>query len=560
MSISLDGPRPKNHARAIAFIVGGVLVAAALVGLVVNDWTNDEATPRTNCVQPEPLVPQGDWESTSAFFEPNYKKKSANLLSMAVQIPTESYDDMALNVTSEPRFEIFKDLHKYLAKHFPKSWRYVEAVNTYGLLYTIPGENLDLKPGLFMAHQDVVPVNRETLDQWKYPPFSGYFDGEFIYGRGAADTKNSLIAILEAIEALLDQKWKPERTVLLSFGFDEEIYGIRGAKQLAAEIFDRYGPSGLEYIVDEGAGLGSMYGSTFAFPAVAEKGRVDFRVILETRGGHSSMPPDHTGIGIMSEFVTSLEDDKIALTLPDGDKGVVLASYACIGEHAADLEPATRKVFQHLERKSNKDALLGMLDSSLVTRGLVGTTQAIDVISGGVKVNALPERVEMLMNHRINLDSSVSSLVDRISKHARALGTRMGLSVMVDNVTIAEGTEGALKVELLPGALEPAPVSPFGGEDKIWNLLGGTTRHVFESVIGSETIIMAPSSMPANTDTAHYWNLTEHIYRFNPVRSEDTDGVHTVNEKLRLSGHLSSVAWFYEFLINSAAVVGTDDK
>jgi Gly-Xaa carboxypeptidase len=36
-----------------------------------------------------------------------------------------------------------------------------------------------------------------------------------------------------------------------------------------------------------------------------------------------------------------------------------------------------------------------------VLRSLLGTTQAIDIISGGIKANALPEQVQAIVNHRI---------------------------------------------------------------------------------------------------------------------------------------------------------------
>ena len=35
---------------------------------------------------------------------------------------------------------------------------------------------------------DVVPVDPTTVDQWTYPPYSGYFDGEFLLCPGAMDT------------------------------------------------------------------------------------------------------------------------------------------------------------------------------------------------------------------------------------------------------------------------------------------------------------------------------------------------------------------------------------
>jgi len=69
-------------------------------------------------------------------------------------------------------------------------------VNTYGLHYEWTGSDSTLKPIMLTAHQDVVPVDPATVDQWKYPPYSGHFDGERIWGRGSFDDKSGLIGIL----------------------------------------------------------------------------------------------------------------------------------------------------------------------------------------------------------------------------------------------------------------------------------------------------------------------------------------------------------------------------
>ena len=42
-------------------------------------------------------------------------------------------------------------------------------------------------------------------------------------------------------------------------------------------------------------------------------------------------------------------------------------------------------------------------------RVLAGTTQAIDLIQGGVKANALPEKAWAIVNHRIATDRRVVS-------------------------------------------------------------------------------------------------------------------------------------------------------
>lgn len=150
------------------------------------------------------------------------------------------------------------------------------------------GTDSSLKPYLFMAHQDVVPVPPETVDRWTYPPFSGHYDGEFIWGRGASDCKNGLIGIMEAIETLLasEDKWQPKRTILAAFGFDEEISGWHGAKYISDYLMEKVGANGVELIVDEGGmGISDVYGKKFVMPALGEKGMFLESEILKRDNG-----------------------------------------------------------------------------------------------------------------------------------------------------------------------------------------------------------------------------------------------------------------------------------
>ncbi len=129
-----------------------------------------------------------------------------------------------------------------------------EFVNTIGLVYTIQGTNPSLKPIMLAAHQDVVPINDEQA--WKYPPFSGHFDGRWLWGRGASDDKNSLTALMSALETLLGYpEWVPKRTIVLALGFDEESSGRRGAGTISQFLEERYGKYGIALILDEG-GMG----------------------------------------------------------------------------------------------------------------------------------------------------------------------------------------------------------------------------------------------------------------------------------------------------------------
>lgn len=41
------------------------------------------------------------------------------------------------------------------------------------------------------------------------------------------------------------------------------------------------------------------------------------------------------------------------------------------------------------------------------TRSMLGTTQAVDIVRGGVKINALPETVKAVVNYRIDAERCV---------------------------------------------------------------------------------------------------------------------------------------------------------
>jgi Gly-Xaa carboxypeptidase len=149
----------------------------------------------------------------------------------------------------------------------------ITKVNTYGIVITWKGADDSLKPYLFMAHQDVVPVPDATVSRWKYPPYSAHYDGRYIWGRGATDCKNNLIGVLEAFEMLLKKGFSPKRTILAGFGFDEEISGWQGAANIAKHLEEQWGRNSIDLIIDEGGlGIHDIYGVTFALPALGEKG------------------------------------------------------------------------------------------------------------------------------------------------------------------------------------------------------------------------------------------------------------------------------------------------
>ncbi|KZS99469.1 uncharacterized protein LAESUDRAFT_816936 [Laetiporus sulphureus 93-53] len=134
------------------------------------------------CPQTAPIVNAEHFDLLSELEQEyaikQFREYAIESLSGAVRIPTEMYDDID-PPGQDPRWDIFGQMHEYLEGRFPLVHTKLRRtkLNLYALVFHWQGSNDTLKPMLLTAHQDVVPVEQLTLDQWINPPFSGYYDG-----------------------------------------------------------------------------------------------------------------------------------------------------------------------------------------------------------------------------------------------------------------------------------------------------------------------------------------------------------------------------------------------
>lgn len=485
----------------------------------------------------------------------SFRNGSIEKLSGAVQVATESFDDLG-PIGEDKRWNIMYKFAHYLNSTFPVVHKklLLERVNTHGLLYTWIGEDESLKPTLLMAHQDVVPVPAATVDAWTHPPFSGFYDGTFIWGRGSSDCKNQLIGVLEAVEELLKAGFKPKRTVLLSFGFDEEVSGPQGAGHLAPFILERYGYDGIATIVDEGAGFSQAWGMQVALPGVGEKGYTDVHITVRMPGGHSSIPPDHTGIGVMSELITVLEANPYTARLDDANP--YLGLLTCGAEHGHEFPSKLKKLLHRRHKsghpcKARKDHLaIEAAKAGPGTRYLMQTSVAADLIDGGVKVNALPERTTAIINHRINIGERSSDVHGKMTQLAKKIADKYNLTLHAFDNHIE--TPNSITLYPGPNILDPAPVTPTDASTiSPWSVLAGTIRALY-----GEDVIVAPGLMTGNTDTRYYWKLSKHIFRFTAGWDGESTGlgnIHTVDERVPVKAHINMVRWMSLFIRNMDA-------
>ncbi|UZJ54106.1 hypothetical protein CBS101457_003426 [Exobasidium rhododendri] len=532
----------------------------------------------------------------------------AHLLSGAVRVNTSVYDDYPLPVSSFPQVweDTFAPFRSYLKKAFPAvhaSDKIVkETVNEHGLLYTWVGTNSSLKPIIFMAHQDVVPVDPTTISSWTHAPFLGYVDEKegLVYGRGAGDDKASLVSLLTSFESLLPFGFEPQRSIILSFGFDEEASGTQGGEALANHLESVYGRhqdgKGAFMIVDEGEGLdNAAYGFPVAGPAVSEKGYLDVKITVNGKGGHSSDPPRHTTIGILSKIISRIEDNpwKSTMGLEEDDgkeDSPGLKTLLCLRDapkikgtrlgrslerlvkarkdfarkkncscrwHRTVASFRTSRSQKHLQ-KARQDFLKAVeIDGGL---GAFVTTQAVDLIGGGVKVNALPEEASAVVNHRINVEESVQDVRDHLVRLIEPLAGELNckLAEWGSNVRVTAGRRKGCMIVLedaYESALEPAPRTPTEGSDAApYRLLSSTIRGTWKLDNGHHVRVV-PSLMQGNTDTKSYHALTRHIFRFSPnsllkMKGPADGGIHTVDEKVQIDS-LTKGFEFYTALMTA---------
>jgi succinyl-diaminopimelate desuccinylase len=82
----------------------------------------------------------------------------------------------------------------------------------------------------FAGHTDVVPTGPTA--KWKYPPFEPTIDSGFIYGRGTADMKGSLAAMLCATERFVTDYPDHKGSIAYLITSDEEGPFINGTTRV----------------------------------------------------------------------------------------------------------------------------------------------------------------------------------------------------------------------------------------------------------------------------------------------------------------------------------------
>ncbi|MDP2451565.1 MAG: succinyl-diaminopimelate desuccinylase [Polaromonas sp.] len=161
---------------------------------------------------------------------------------------------------------------------------------------------------VFAGHTDVVPTG--PLDQWTSPPFTPSHRDGVLYGRGAADMKTSIAAMVVAVEEFLAANPQPNLSIAFLITSDEEGPSVDGTavvvQQLKArgEVLD-YCIVGEPTSVDQ---LGDMIKN-------GRRGTLSGKLTVKGVQGHIAYP--HLAKNPIHDFAPALAE----LVATEWDKG-----------------------------------------------------------------------------------------------------------------------------------------------------------------------------------------------------------------------------------------------
>lgn len=455
--------------------------------------------------------------------EPELDLQAVERLAGALRIPTVSGPG-----EGDVRPAALQRFRSYLEATYPRVHETLEreVVADHSLLYRWPGIREGADPLVLLAHQDVVPAGPEAAEAWTHPPFAGTVAEGYLWGRGTLDDKGSLMAILEAVEALLADGFAPERPVILAFGHDEEIGGSGAAAM--AELLRRRGVTPF-LLLDEGAAVvdGAVFGveAPVALVGVAEKGYLSLELRAEGPGGHSSTPPSQTAVDVLVRALQRLRTQP----LPAGIDGPVRELLTTV---AAEMDFDRRMVLANLWLF--EPLVLRELSSQPGTDALIRTTTAPTMLSASLKDNVLPSEARAVVNFRLHPRDTAEEVISHVRWAVR--DPRVEVSVYNE----FGGDSGAAA----------SPAAPTDGP--AYGLLARTVARVFPGAV------VAPTLITGATDARHYTLLTDRVYRFAPfsLEPDDLERIHGMDERLALEDYGRMILFYRELLRDGAGAAG----
>ena len=350
------------------------------------------------------------------------------------------------------------------------------------------------RPLMLMAHSDVVSVEEE---HWTHPPFAGDIHDGMIWGRGAVDTKDLVVAELMIMLTLARQGAQLDRDLIMCTFADEEAGGRSGAGWMWENHRDLIDA---EVAINEGGGSAvEVGGKTFFSVQTGEKGGARMRVIARADPGHASMPRDDTAMLRMGRALQTLSSHTFPTIMTDSVRQMLdtYAEYA--GDDVADIVAAIydEPTWENLSKLPIDHV------SRLNLRAVTRNTAVPTIIHGGHRLNVIPGEIVCDVDGRVLPDQEPSEFIAEVRE-------LLGDEVIVE--ALGSGRPG----------IEADPASP----------LFDTIREVIQATDSNATV--SPYLVAGGTDAASLPGIK--VYGFMPgyFSAEEMNGAHNHDERISI--------------------------
>ena len=263
------------------------------------------------------------------------------------------------------------------------------------------------RPILLMGHTDVVNVDPK---KWTHPPFGAVRDGGYVYGRGAIDDKDNVVAGLMVMLMLKRLKVPLDRDVIFLAESGEEGSTRVGIQFVVNEHFAKVEA---EYCLAEGANVMRQDGRV-KYASVQTLEKIPRGIELTARGpsGHGSTPLQDNAIVHLANAVAKIGAWKTPVRL-----NATTRTY--FKRLAAVSTPDQAK--RYLDIISDDAAVVSAADAQLLSHeprhaSMLRTSLSPNILAGGYRINVIPSEAKATLDVRVHPDDDHVALLEQVKK------------------------------------------------------------------------------------------------------------------------------------------------
>ncbi|MEF2979260.1 M20/M25/M40 family metallo-hydrolase [Subtercola sp. YIM 133946] len=337
----------------------------------------------------------------------------------------------------------------------------------------VEGANPDAPALVVHGHLDVVPA---IADDWSVDPFGGDIRDGMVWGRGAVDMKNMDAMILTALGEILGSGRQPARDLVIAFFADEEAGGVFGSHYMVREhpeVFE----GATEAISEVGGYSIDLDGRRAYLVQTGEKALIWLKLIAHGRAGHGSQINTENAITRLAAAVARIGSQEWPVKLTKTTRELLDRVAEILGHDPTQV--------------SAEELAIATGTASRFISATLRTVTNPTLLSGGYKVNVIPDRAEAMIDVRV-LPGDEVEVMARIRELA---GDDIEIEVMHEDVGLETAFEGPLVDQMVSSLHRYDP-----GAEVLPYLLSAGTDNKALSLLGIRGYGFAPLQLPADLD------------------------------------------------------------